>query len=241
MVRTPSRHTLLIDGGPTPAGALDALGAALPFWDRGIDVMVLTHADIDHSGGLADVAARHDIGFALEPVGPSGDVDYAAWKAALERSGTPVSLAFAGQRITLGGTTVEVLHPPPRPLLGTGSDGNNNSLVLRVVYGDVSFLLTGDIESLAERFLLDEGVGVESTVLKAAHHGSATSSTAAFVERVGPAAAVISVGADNRLGHPAPEVVSTLQGAVGDALFITADDGPIRFRTDGVRLWVERD
>ena len=240
VVRTPSRHTLLIDGGPAPAGALDALGAALPFWDRGIDVMVLTHADIDHSGGLADVAARHDIGLALEPVGPSGDVDYAAWKAALERSGTPVSLAFAGQRITLGETTVEVLHPPPRPLLGTGSDGNNNSLVLRVVYGDVSFLLTGDIESLAERFLLDEGVGVESTVLKAAHHGSATSSTAAFVERVGPAAAVISVGADNRLGHPAPEVVSTLQGAVGDALFITADDGPIRFRTDGVRLWVER-
>ena len=241
VVRTPSRHTLLVDGGPTPAGALDALGAALPFWDRGIDVMVLTHADIDHSGGLADVAARHDVGVALEPGAPSGDTEYAAWKAALERAGTPVSLAVAGQRIMLGETTIEVLHPPPRPLLGTGSDGNNNSLVLRVVYGDVSFLLTGDIEALAERFLLDHGGGVESTVLKAAHHGSGTSTTAAFVERVAPAAAVISVGSDNRLGHPAPEVVSTLRGAVGEALFITAADGPVTFRTDGVRLWVERD
>ena len=241
VVRTPSRHTLLVDGGPTPGGALDALGAALPFWDRGIDVMVLTHADIDHAGGLADIAARHDVGLALEPGSPSGDTERAAWKSALRRAGTPVSLAVAGQRIMLGETTVEVLHPPPRPLLGTGSDGNNNSLVLRVAYGEVSFLLTGDIEALAERFLLDHGAGVESTVLKAGHHGSGTSTTAAFVERVAPAAAVISVGADNRLGHPAPEVVSTLRGAVGDALFITADHGPVRFRTDGVRLWVERD
>ena len=241
LVRTPSRHTLLVDGGPSPAGALDALGAVLPFWDRGIDVLVLTHADVDHSGGLAEIAARYEVGLALEPGTPSDGAERTAWKAAVERAGAPVSLGVAGQRIILGETTVEVLHPPPRPLLGTGSDGNNNSIVLRVVYGDVSFLLTGDIEALGERFLLDQGAGLESTVLKAAHHGSATSSTASFVERVAPAAAVISVGADNRLGHPDPDVVSTLREAVGGNLFTTADHGPIRFRTDGVRLWVERD
>ena len=113
--------------------------------------------------------------------------------------------------IALGdGVTIEVLHPPETLMSGTNSDLNNASIVLKVIYGDVSFLLTGDIFVKAELEMLSRGVDVRSTVLKVPHHGSRTSSSQEFVEQVGPSVAVISVGADNRFGHPHAETLEVL-------------------------------
>jgi beta-lactamase superfamily II metal-dependent hydrolase len=121
--------------------------------------------------------------------------------------------------------------------LATSDDANNESLVMKLTWGDVSFLLTGDIEDEAEDRLVRSGVDLRSTVLKVAHHGSATSSTAAFVEAVQPELAVVSVGANNPFGHPVASVVDRL--AAESAVLRTDEHGTIDISTDGNRVWVE--
>ena len=114
------------------------------------------------------------------------------------------------------------------------------TIVLRLVYGEVSFLLTADIEEEeAERRLLEEGLPIDSDVLKVPHHGSRTSTTPGFLSAVAPAAAVISAGADNPYGHPHPEVMDRLGLTPGeDRTYLTAERGDIEFISDGERLWV---
>ena len=125
-------------------------------------------------------------------------------------------------------------------MTGADSDPNNASIVLRVVYGDVSFLLTGDIFVEAEREMLARGVDVRSTVVKIPHHGSRSSSSPEFIERVNPSVAVISVGADNRFGHPHAETLEVLRRHAPEARVLTTrDHGAIRFSTDGTTLSVK--
>ncbi|MDA1128475.1 MAG: hypothetical protein O2913_07235 [Chloroflexi bacterium] len=120
-----------------------------------------------------------------------------------------------------------------------GRPGNNESLVLRLTYGDISFLLTADIEAESEGLLASRGTGIQSTVLKVAHHGSKTSSIAGFINEVGPAAALISVGEGNPYGHPNEEVLGRLQAHTGgENLYRTDLDGDVEFVTDGAELWV---
>ena len=110
-------------------------------------------------------------------------------------------------------------------------------MVARLVYGTASVLLTGDIEALTEAILLSEGTDLRSTVLKVAHHGSATSSTPAFLEAVAPRVAVISVGAMNPFGHPHHATLDALH-AVGAAVYRTDVHGAVTVSTDGTQLWV---
>jgi competence protein ComEC len=125
-------------------------------------------------------------------------------------------------------------------LLGPASEelqrDNDSSLVFRLAYGEVSFLLTGDVEADGEEALLRSPYPLQSTVLKVAHHGSRTSSTLPFLEAVDPAASVISVGARNPFGHPSPEVIARLSD---DSIFRTDEHGSVKFETDGRRLWVK--
>ena len=109
-----------------------------------------------------------------------------------------------------------------------------------MVYGEVTFLLAGDIEAEAERYLVKNAGSLESDVLKAAHHGSNSSSTDAFLRAVSPRWAVISAGKDNQYGHPHPDVVHRLEQTVGKSgIFDTASQGTISFSTDGKRVWVK--
>jgi len=130
---------------------------------------------------------------------------------------------------------LEVLGPDARE--ATDPQVNNRGAVVRVGWGDVTFLLAADIEAKAEQALLDDGIDVAATVLKVAHHGSETSSSAAFLAAVHPQVSVVSAGAENPFGHPRPAVVARL-AAYGPVL-TTADDGTVRFSTDGRRLWIE--
>ena len=116
---------------------------------------------------------------------------------------------------------------------------NNNGVVVRLVYGGVSFLLTADIEAETEERLLQEGMFLKSSVLKVPHQGSKTSSTRPFLSAVSPVAAVISASADNPYGHPHTEVTDRLEATLGpERTYLTADRGDIEFITDGKRLWV---
>jgi beta-lactamase superfamily II metal-dependent hydrolase len=204
-------------------------------------MVVLSHGHADHVAGLVDVLRRYDVDNVLEREMSLGNPGYLEWRQTVENEGAVVTQVQAGHAIDLGdGVVVEVLGPPASPLIGTESDINNASVVLRVVYGDVSFLLAGDMALAAERELLSTNGRVESTVLKVAHHGSRTSSSPEFIERVNPTAAVISVGQDNRFGHPHSETIDTLRRYVSeDRIFQTSERGTIEFITDGTTLRVK--
>ena len=241
LIISPSGRQVLVDGGPEAQDATRLLGSALPFWDRSLDVVVLTHGHADHLTGLLDVLRRYDVGHVVEREASYATPGYVGWRQAVGDEGTVVTQARAGYVIDLGdGATIEVLHPPEMLMAGTDSDLNNASIVLRVVYGDVSFLLTGDIFVEAEREMLSRGIDLRSTVLKIPHHGSRSSSSREFIEHVRPSIAVISVGADNRFGHPHAETLEVLGRYAPEArVMTTRDHGAIRFVTDGTTLSVE--
>jgi competence protein ComEC len=136
---------------------------------------------------------------------------------------------------------IGVLHPGEEFLKGTSSDVNNSSVVLRLVEGEISFMLTGDIERESEQEILYyHARELESTVLKVAHHGSNTSTCPEFLNAVDPQVAVISVGADNKFGHPSQWVVARLEEMLGeDKIYLTSEHGTITFTTDGEKLWVK--
>jgi competence protein ComEC len=239
LIQTPAGHNILVDGGPSGERIAQALGRALPASERRIDLMVLTHAQDDHVSGLVEVLQRYDVGAAL--AGPlEGEIaSYRAWRAELARTGVTLFTPRAGQQIDLGdGARIEVLWPEQTLLRGTEDDFNNNSIVLRLVYNDVSFLLTGDLAADGEQALLDTPADLHATVLKVGHHGSDGSTTDAFLDAVDPALAVISVGAENTYGHPSP---STRLRLASVPLLRTDENGDVRLETDGTSLWVSFD
>ena len=238
LVVTPSGRQALIDGGPDGDTVSQALADTLPRGDRSLDLVVVTHLDSDHSNGLLDVLDRYTAGAVLSGPQPPGNEMRAQWDDRLERHGIVPVEVYAGYVIDLGdGVELQALNPPRDGLSG---DSNNDSVVLRLTYGEVSFLLAADIESGAEEQLVDSGLELQSTVLKAAHHGSKTSTTQRFLIAVSPAIAVVSAGLDNPYGHPAPVVMERLEAAIGaENVYRTDRDGSVEIVSDGVSVWVQ--
>ncbi len=164
---------------------------------------------------------------------------YTEWRGLLQEKNIKHTLAQAGQQIDLGTeVTIEVLNPQIPLLTDTEADIDNNGIVLRLKMGEVSFLLTADIMWEAEFELVARRASLTSTVLKVAHHGSATSTTAEFLAVVKPRLAIISVGEGNPFGHPSDKVVDRLKQEPGQENIYRADEhGTIEFITDGERLW----
>ncbi len=240
LVQKGSRQ-VLVDGGPSPQALSLELGSRMPFWDRTVDLLVLTHPHHDHLAGLVEVLRRYRVRQVLYPALDYESPVYDEWQRLIEEKGIKHTAALAGQQIDLGeGVFMMVLSPPKNLMAGTESDVDNNSVVLRLSTGDVSFLLNGDIMREAEWELIRKRVDLTSTVLKVAHHGSDTSTTPEFLAVVNPRVAVISCGADNKFGHPSDEVVSRLEQKMGgENIYRTDQQGTIEFTTDGERLWVE--
>ncbi len=241
LVQTPTHQNILIDGGPSPQAVSLELGKKLPFWDRTIDLVVLTHPNADHVTGLVEVLQRYKVKQVLYP-----DLDfksdiYDEWLGLIQEKNIEYTIAQAGQQIDLGkGVVIEVLNPPKILFTDTSSDIDNNGMVLRLSMGEVSFLLTADIRQEAEFELINRRADLHSTVLKVAHHGSNTSTCQEFLAVVNPQLAVISVGAANRFGHPTPEVMERLGEKLGsENIYRTDKHGTIEFITDGKRLWVK--
>ena len=208
-------------------------------WERGyskIDYIVATHADADHMQGLADVAKNFRIDKAIIGRMPTGDPDYGELRDVLESRAVQTSFAAAGDSWSVGGVNIDVLFPidDGGP---AGPSNNDSSIVLRITYGQRTFLLAGDIESLAEAALTSSGADLSADVVKVPHHGSRTSSTPRFVESVKPRIAVILVGRRSPFGHPHSEVVDRWL-AVGADVRTTGDKGMITVSTDGQDLSV---
>jgi competence protein ComEC len=198
---------------------------------RRLETLVLTHPHLDHLGGAAAVLRGVRVGAILDPGQPQGS---GALIDALEAAGethAAWSVTTRGRRLELDGMTLEVLHPSGPPA-GPDVDPNEVSVVLLLRYGAFSALLTGDAQKDAEEELAAAAGPVQ--VLKVAHHGSTTSSSALFLERIRPALALVSVGRGNGYGHPAPEVVARLVAA-GARVLRTDRSGEVdvRAREDG--------
>jgi competence protein ComEC len=236
LIVTPRGQQLVVDGGPEPQAMLAALGPRLPPWDRQLELLVLTHPDADHLGGLPELLTRYDVAAILHPGTQRETALFNEWEGRLASEQAREIVARRGQSLHIEpNLTLEVLHPGPTLI---GDDGvNNDAVVLRLRYSQFCALLTGDIETEAETALVQAGVLSPCPVLKIAHHGSKTSSTDPFLARVRPTVALISVGADNRYGHPAPEIVERL-AKLGVPFHRTDQRGTIEIISDGRTAWL---
>lgn len=213
LIQTASGRRVLVDGGPSPSTVANFLGRRLPFWDRTIDLVVLTHANDDHLAGLTEVIERYKVGLILEPAISSSSVSYTYWIEAVRRKDIRSVAAVAGQEIALDEETrLLVLHPGGPPPDGVEVEPNEYSVVLKLVAGNVSVLLAGDGGEQAQQEMLASGRDLASTILKVPHHGGRGALDADFLAAVEPQVAIISVGAYNRFGHPAEETLRQLEG-----------------------------
>lgn len=201
---------ILIDGGPSGQKVLEKLGQYIPFWDRNIEVIIATHPDQDHIEGLIDVMKAYSVG---EIIDNSYDADSQVYKKYLETIGEkkiPRLKGEAGVNIKLSDDAqMKILNPPSGPEKDP-KDSNSASIVAKLVFGANSFLFTGDLPDEKEKELISEKIDLSSRVLKISHHGSKYASTDEFLEKVHPVEAVISVGKNNRYGHPSEEILGRL-------------------------------
>lgn len=230
LIRTPS-YKVLVDGGPSPQTIARRLGERLPFWDRQIDLIVLTHPHEDHLMGLMEVLQRYQVDGILATPYEHDSSLYRQWRVLIRDRGVRYVIAGQGQEVRLGSEArLRVLLPGMSLFRGTDSDPNNNSVVLRLEVGGFSALLPGDIEEEAQQKLLAEPLGLESQVLKVPHQGARNALSEGFLGRVNPQVAVISVGESNPFGHPAQETIQKLQGI---RVLRTDQQGTIEVETDG--------
>lgn len=236
LICAPDGRQILVDGGPSPTALLNQLGAVLPFWDRSLDLVVLTHPDGDHITGLIPLLERYRVALVLDV--PQSDTSSLAgsWLTNLAAADAPRTYALRGMRLPVGDLRITVLNPGSPLLTGTNSDDNNNAIVLRLDYGEASLLLTGDAETEAEQALLAAGLPLRADVLKVGHHGSNGSSSAPFLAAVQPQIAVIQVGAENTFGHPHADVLARLAGS---EILRTDERGRIEIISDGKQVWAK--
>lgn len=192
-----------------------------------LDVIVATHVDADHIGGLSGALNYASVGTAYCPETTGTTETFQSFVKYLAQRGRQITVPTAGETFALGGAQVQILGP-----LRSAEDSNDNSIVLKVSFGATSFLFTGDAERAEEQDLLNAGVNLQSTVLKVGHHGSDTSTSYPFLRAVAPQYAVISVGAGNSYGHPTEAVLSRLRDA-GVTTFRTDMQGEITAVSDG--------
>jgi competence protein ComEC len=231
LMQSPGGAQMLVDGGRLPSRLLTALGDRLPFNDRQIEVLVVTQPDEFDYAALPDVLARYDVGAAIMNGQPNVSDTYQQLQSAL--SSTDVVNVRAGYTLDFDdGVHLQVLNPVKQPQLGDSL--NDNALVLRVSYGDISFLLPSDLSEAGQTKLLQSGELLVSTVMQLPNHGTIRSLEADFVKTVQPQVVILQSDRANRIGDPNPDTLKLL----GDTPLLRTDQGgTIHLWTDGHELW----
>lgn len=226
LITTPGYQRILIDGGPD-LSVLERLGEELPFFNRRIDLLVLTHTDADHIRGFPDIIKRYAIAKVLMNGTAKNSSIYSAFLVALQESGAEVIVAESAHDFDLGeGVFLDLLWPTDSILGEDVKDPNNASIVAKLLWKDHSILLTGDIEEEVEEALLKNGTDLRADILKVPHHGSKTSSSTGFLLAVAPKYALMSVGEGNRFGHPHPRILARYE-ALGIPIRRTDEEGRV--------------
>lgn len=231
-IETPSGLQLLIDGGPDNR-VLSKLGEVMPFYDKDIDIVVASHPHADHIVGLMDVLGRYEVKNIVEAKESYKSPEFKAWQEAVAGEGAIEIEAIAGKVVDLGdGVTLTVLHPFKSVAGDSPKNPHDDGVVILLRYGELEVMLTGDMEAKVERRLILGGYNLDSDVLKVGHHGSKTSTSEEFLSATSPEVAIIQVGAKNRYGHPAPEVLNRLEN-FGIKYYRNDIDGDIKLVSDG--------
>jgi len=229
-IETPEKQQILIDGGPSSV-ILEKLAQEMPFYDKTIDLIILTHPEHDHMRGLLDVLERYEVENILWTGVIRDSNEWKEWMRLLDEEGAQIKIAEKGQRIMLSESVfIDILYPFENLNNKEIKQTNDTSIVAYLSFNNTSFLFTGDISKKIEAKLIEQG-SLDSRVLKIAHHGSKTSSSQEFLESVSPEIAVIQVG-KNSYGHPYEEVLSRLKESDIDILR-TDEKGDIKIASDG--------
>src|SRR3990167_3826571 len=230
-IESPAGIQILIDGGSPNKKVLFELGALMPFYDRSIDVVVATHPDEDHIGGLSDVLERYAVGVVLDSGLPRDTASFRRFEEIIKEKNIPYIQGARGERIYLGNDTYADILYPDRDLLGV--EPNIASIIIKLTYGENTFLFTGDAPVSVEEYISQlEKDNLDVDVLKIGHHGSKTSTSETLLGLASPEYAVISVGKDNSYGHPHPDVLLRLK-KFEIPILRTDESGTIVFTTDG--------
>lgn len=204
-------NQILIDGGPSGQALMEKLGKYIPFWDREIEMVIATHPDQDHIEGLVSAMQNYKVDSIMETAAQSDSQVYKKLEETISQKNIQKIKGQAGMKIKLADTELDVLGPLGEIPQGVPKETNPYSIVTKLAFGKNSFLFTGDMTSDIEAQLIQNKIDLAAHVLKIGHHGSKYSTSSEFLDAVHPQDAILSVGKNNRFGHPAPETLERLK------------------------------
>lgn len=230
LIRLPKGEDVLIDGGPDNK-VIKKLGEYLPYGDRDIELMVLTHPHSDHVTGLNEVLKRYGVKKILMTGAIHTASDYLNFLEQIKEKKIPVEIIDSPRDLFLENDVDFKILYPDKSFSGQRVENlNNTSIVAQLIYASTTVMLSGDFEN--EESLLNRGFNLKSDIYKVGHHGSNTANSREFLEAISPLYAIIGVGADNKFGHPHFRTLRILE-KIGAKIFRADRDGDVRFMSDG--------
>ena len=228
LIKTPENHQILIDGGPGNT-VIEELGEVLPFFDKSIDLVVLTHPHADHVDGLIEVLKRFNVNNVLITGVSYDSPDYKEFLNEIEKKNINVLVAESRTDFRFGNVLFDIIYPKNSIAGKKFPNVNNSSITMRVLYKNKKILLTGDLESEAEQKLILTGINLKADIFKAGHHGSKTASSMDLLRKVNPTFTVIQSGAGNSFGHPHKETLENFKKIGVKKVFRNDLQGRIEF------------
>ncbi len=238
LIKSPYGQNILIDGGPDDS-VLEELEEVLPWWDRKIDLMILSHPHSDHVTGLGYVLDSYKVEKVLYTGVSHTAPGYLEWLTRIRDKNIELLIIDKQQKIKLGNDCfLEILYPYDYLGEQDVENLNNTSIVLKLVYGNNEFLFAGDAEQEVENILVDNEVDLKADVFKVSHHGSSDSNSLNFLRAINPEFAIIQVGVDNNFGHPSGRVLDRLK-KIGSKIYRNDIDGLVRVFSDGEKIRID--